>query len=355
MGIKSNNSAAPFFNVFGASGHDAGNPPHPGGYRATGGTMSEPGNGYIYHLFTSSTPAPESSLVGTSGNPAIAQVLVVAGGGGAGFNYGGGGGGGGVAYATSVTLTLGTTYPVSVGSGGAAGVPSPEPSGNMRGTPGNNSVWNVPAPATGGKITALGGGGGGDISSGNGENGGSGGGDGTGQSGGSGTQPGQTNPPATTNYGNDGADAVPGAYASAGGGGAGGAGQDPQPSGTTNPDTSGGMGGHGQPFPGFEYTLVGMPTAPAFVDYSNSPTSNHYGAGGSGWGYGDGPNPPRSQGPDGGYMLAGYGGGGRGGYFSPGTGGQSQGVDNLGGGGGAAYPDNGQPGGDGVVIVRYPY
>ena len=31
MGIKSNNSAADYFNVFGASGHDAGNPPPPGG------------------------------------------------------------------------------------------------------------------------------------------------------------------------------------------------------------------------------------------------------------------------------------------------------------------------------------
>ena len=58
MGLKSNHPAAYYFNVFGASGHDAGNPP----------------------------PHP---------SPFNIEYLIIGGGGGGGTNNGGGGGAGG--------------------------------------------------------------------------------------------------------------------------------------------------------------------------------------------------------------------------------------------------------------------
>ena len=131
--------------------------------------------------------------------------------------------------------------------------------------------------------------------------------------------------------------ATPGAVSSAGGGGAGAAG-------SVNPGPDiGGQGGDGQQFPGFEYPLIGLsPLTP------HSPSNNHYGGGGSGWGYSAG----AQKNPDG--ARGGYGGGGAGASYPRGTEATS-GVDHLGGGGAGDYPDDpgGTPGGSGIVIVRY--
>lgn len=78
------------------------------------------------------------------------EYLLVGGGGGAGNGYdnaGGGGGGSGMVLTGNVAVTPGTSYTVTVGSGGAGGA---DARANNPGLPGNNSVF--------GSITALGGG-----------------------------------------------------------------------------------------------------------------------------------------------------------------------------------------------------
>ena len=65
---------------------------------ATGGTISDPGNGYAYHTFKSSGSLVVSAIPG--GHPGTCEVLVVGGGGGSASGYYGGGGAGGVAKAT---------------------------------------------------------------------------------------------------------------------------------------------------------------------------------------------------------------------------------------------------------------
>jgi hypothetical protein len=77
------------------------------------------------------------------------RVLVVAGGGAGGQDYAGGGGGGGVVFHASYPVTPTTSYPITVGTGGAR----PTTSGAIAGNPSN---FNGP---TG--LVALGGGGGG--------------------------------------------------------------------------------------------------------------------------------------------------------------------------------------------------
>ena len=97
-------------------------------------------------------------------------------------------------------------------------------------------------------------------------------------------------------------------------------------------------GGPGQPFSGFEYPIVGLsPLTPQ----ANSPTNNHYGAGGGGWGYSV---------QNGG--LRPTGGGGRGGTPTPSP--DQLGLDGVGGGAGNSYyTASPNKGGDGIVIVRY--
>ena len=97
----------------------------------------------------------------TTGN--IQVVVVGGGGGGRAAGNGTGGGGGGVTYSTAVPVISGTSYTVTVGSGGALG---PGASGNP-GTQGGNSsfvgtnVNLVSLGGNGGVSTNLGGGGGG--------------------------------------------------------------------------------------------------------------------------------------------------------------------------------------------------
>jgi len=135
----------------------------------TGGNVDglEPGNGYVYHTFTS----PGTFVL--SGDPINADILVVAGGGGGG---GGnvfspttsGGGGGGVAWISTINMDPGT-YPVTVGSGGPSTGNNPG-----AGTNGNDSLFGPGTPLP---ITAKGGGyGAGETSPGAGGPGGSGGG-----------------------------------------------------------------------------------------------------------------------------------------------------------------------------------
>jgi len=61
-----------------------------------------------------------ASTVANSTPGYLSTYLIVAGGGGGGTNYGGGGGGGGVLTGT-ISIVTGTTYSVTVGTGGAAG------------------------------------------------------------------------------------------------------------------------------------------------------------------------------------------------------------------------------------------
>ncbi|NDB36554.1 MAG: hypothetical protein EB023_14720, partial [Flavobacteriia bacterium] len=97
------------------------NAPGIGAY-ATGGTIIDGGDGYIYHIFTG-----DGTFTVNRPPAAIDSVdyLVVAGGGSSGGTNGGGGGGGGfVSGATTVSSSPGT-YAVVVGGGGPTtpGVP----------------------------------------------------------------------------------------------------------------------------------------------------------------------------------------------------------------------------------------
>ena len=90
---------------------------------ATGGTISEPGNGWKYHVFTN-TSAPTTFEITSVGFQAYCEVLVVAGGGGGGGSHSGGGGGGagGILWQPQWFPAVGT-YSVTVGAGGQGGPP----------------------------------------------------------------------------------------------------------------------------------------------------------------------------------------------------------------------------------------
>lgn len=117
---------------------------------ATGGTVTEYNDGtddWRLHVFNSS----DNITITSAGK---AEVFVVAGGGGGGLpateGFGGSGAGGGGVYYSTVDLTIGTTA-ITIGAGGATGVPGFSNEPNRNGIRGNNST------AFG--ITALGGGG----------------------------------------------------------------------------------------------------------------------------------------------------------------------------------------------------
>lgn len=82
------------------------------GIKATGtGTIHQDDN-YFYHTYTSSgTFVPTQNIT--------ADILVIGGGGGSGA---GGGGAGGVVYHSNQSLISGTSYSITVGAGGSAGV-----------------------------------------------------------------------------------------------------------------------------------------------------------------------------------------------------------------------------------------
>jgi len=158
-----------------------------------------------------------------------AQILVVAGGGGGGGNAtivqspGGGGGGGGY-IATTISITKGSSYPVTIGAGGAGG-PS---AGNRAGTKGNPTIFYT--------LTAEGGGYGG--------SGGPGGPGGCG--GGHSSSPGPDKPSTTGSQGQPGGYWYsPQGYSSAGGGGSGTGGSNTR----GDVPSYGGLGGAGYLWP----------------------------------------------------------------------------------------------------------
>ena len=124
--------------VLGASGNPI---------EATGGTKSTPGDGYIYHQFTSS-----GSFQVTKGSGDVLYAVIGGGGGGGAASGGGGGAGGFNGPGTFAAET--NTYPITIGSGGSGG-PTSSP---QRGNPGGTSTLTIPG---GTPIIAEGGGGGG--------------------------------------------------------------------------------------------------------------------------------------------------------------------------------------------------
>ena len=296
-------------------------------FSATGGTKSTPGNGYVYHVFTSpaTSPAPHNFQI-TSGTGNV-NLLVVGGGGGGGGKYGGsaGGGGGGAGVVHDRLLPdLGPgTYPITVGAGGLGNTyPSSSP-----GNPGDDTVWNAPGTGTP-ALTAAGGGAGGGGSAPDhlGQPGGSGGGNaytdpaGNAASTGSGDPfpgSGPTISPAN-GWGNNGGIANTGSPRQAGaGGGAGAVGAD-----------AGGAGGVG-----IEISWV-LPT--------HGDTKFFAGGGGAGYYPGTGTG-----------GAGGNGGGGTGGGSD--TAPVSNGQASTGGGAGGMQAGGSTQyrGGSGVVIIRY--
>jgi len=301
---------------------------------ATGGTITTSGD-YKIHAFTGDGCFVVSQLGNAPSNPiggpTNVDYLVVAGGGGGGGNRGGGGGAGGyressgaasgcytvspLGACVSALPVSATTYPITVGGGGAG---EPGPTANGAGTQGSSSVFST--------ITSTGGGGGRDDDSpapGNpNTNGGSGGG------GGGGAQPiniggsGNT-PPVSPPQGNSGGNGfVPG------------------PAGLGNI----GGGGGGATQAGFSVNSpsnIGEGGAGATTSISGSSTAY---AGGGGTGAAGGADPGRA---------GGTGGGGTG---APTGGAATAGTTNTGGGGGGGSPcTNGATGGKGIVIIRYKY
>ena len=306
---------------------------------ATGGTIATSGD-FKIHTFTS-----DGNFVVTQGlsapNNNVSYMVVAGGGGGgsggspSGGNGAGGGGGGGFregetpqAPFTGSPLKAGSgvpvstqTYSITVGGGGAGGVPTPGPPyASVNGCKGSDSVFST--------ITSTGGGFGGHGANapGQGGPGGSGGGAGGGCSsanpGGTGNDP-PTTPAQGTNGGNGGNTSPD--VKSGGGGGATAAGTS-----GSNPPSGNGPGGAG-----------------ATTSISGSPVSF---SGGGGGGAG---NPS-------GASFGGSGGtGGGGAGFGNGTGEGVAGTANTGGGGGGAGTQpgtaNGGAGGSGKVVIRYKF
>ena len=292
--------------------------------KATGGTVAEPGNGYVYHVFTS-----PGTIVADGADVSDVDWLVVAGGGSGGPYFGAGGGAGG--YRTRspnagplkspTTITLSST-PISVTVGDGA-------TGN--GNKGSQSVF--------GPISSEGGGGGqtGGGGSGGGSTGGSGGGGGA--TNGVPVSPGHAGnqPPVSPPQGNPGgAGYYLGTYPAGGGGGAGGTGGS-----AGNNSSPGQPGGAGYPNPDFAapdvspaLTDAGVPSPEVTAFTSAVGPTGLYAGGGAGG------SPVGSQ-------TGGSGGGG--GPHIPG-------VKYTGGGGGGTNPPvgpTGGSGGKGIVIVRY--
>ncbi len=314
MGIKSNRSAAYYFNVFGASGKDAaGAPPHPIPISATGGTKATPGDGYVYHLFS---PADPGNFVIASGNKEM-DVLIVGGGGGGGYDRGGGGGAG--AFRPETLSAVVGTHPVSTGTKG----PGDQASGGAAASGGATTfVYNsTPYAAPGG------GGASSDGESAGGNNGGSGGGTtgspvgGTPWAGGTATNP---------DYGYPGKGALGSTGTGGGGGGAGGGGPD-TPGPGSFPTSTANIAGPGK-------TLPWIPTS-----YGSS---GYFAGGGGGGGH---------QQPSGTEQSPIPGGGGRGGCDPTSMNGEDAvAKTGSGGGGGRGGGDRtGGDGADGIVLIRY--
>jgi len=291
---------------------------------ATGGDIVEEGS-YRIHVFTGPGTFEVSKLsdcVPASDPTNKADYMIVGGGGASGSFYGGGGGAGGFretpgtatgsytaspkAGSVSATTLAVSSYPVTVGSGGAA--PAPNPTGGNCSTPGGDSTIF--------SATSAGGGNGGGRNGRSGASGASGGGGGQSTGSGSGNSP-PTSPPqgsAGGAYGNSPGSVTPPSQQNEIGGGGGG--------GATAPGEQGGVGGTGA---GTQIT-----TCAAYGDDATPGATRVFAGGGSGI---------RAY-------CTGPGGGGRRGVYPCSTG-PAQ-VNTGGGGGGCAAT-----GGSGVVMIRY--
>jgi hypothetical protein len=336
------NSAASFRDRFNRTGNRASKPfATLSPISASGGNQTPsnglaPGNGYIYHTFTS----PGTFTV-NSGNDSIEYIIVAGGGGGA--NGGGGGGGGLLTNTPNIPAPAAprrqspfpvsgpSTYSITVGAGGAPGLKNP---GATDGGQGGTSSFG-PISATGG-----GGGSGGDAGPpGHGNPGGSGGGASAETYGTGPFNPGgaATNYPGLNQQGFPGGGAyqyVGGDSSTGGGGGAGAAGQNGTVPGSS-PRKSG-DGGAGLQFPAFIGPLIGVP--------SLAPLSGYFAGGGGGGSWG---NPGGSGGLGGGVAGA-----------PDGTTPPAAQANTGGGGGGSGYTNpggwaDGGAGGSGIVIIRY--
>jgi hypothetical protein len=281
---------------------------------ATGGTITTSGD-FKIHSFTGDGCFVVSQLgnspVVPTGGPSNVDYLVVAGGGGGGSRHAGGGGAGG--YRTTFPSPgcnagafpiSATTYPITVGAGGAGGTTIPAVQDGVKG---NDSVFST--------ITSTGGGLGSGSSGGP---GGSGGGVRFNNPAGTGNTP-----PVSPPQGNNGATA-PADYNGGGGGGA-------TSVGNTGPGSGGGSGGAGT------VSLI-----------TGSPVT--YAGGGGGGSYSGAGSP----GPGGTGGAGGGGAGSNGANATPGT----VNTGGGGGGGGGSGPNTvgtGGAGGSGIVIIRYKF
>lgn len=301
----------------------------PEGFSASGGNIADgvsPGNGYTYHVFTSS-----GTFTVNSGEKNVEYLVIGGGGSGGDISGAGMGGGGAGGLRTGTVPNVNSPQTVTIGTGGDF------PNGQ-----GTHSVF--------GPIRSEGGGmGGNGASSNDGYNGGSGGG-GTNNSTTGGTANtvagvGNNNPstPAFSPQGNNGGggSGPTSNEGGGGGGGAGGVGQD-------GADENGGDGGNGAPYPAYAAPLPAFAPMPSPWKTAVGPTGLYAGGGGGG-----GLRNPSGAG------APGPGGGGSGGASNPSLGNAvsaTPGIDFTGGGGGgSAYhpnPDSGN-GGDGIVVVRY--
>jgi hypothetical protein len=303
---------------------------------ATGGTITTCGNCKI-HTFTGPGTFTVTNISTTPANNEISYLVVAGGGGG----EGGGAGAGGFrevkspttpytaspldGYPSSpnrITLTA-TSYPITVGGGGASGACG-------TGGDGTNSIFST--------ITSAGGGGGAaQGSSGSSQSGGSGGGSGQDStaSGGAGNTP-----PVSPPQGNPGGAGAAGPYGGAGaGGGATAVGSNAGAKIPAIPGSPGSPGGAG----------AGTNINPATGELGPGP-SRYYSGGGAGGSNVDQSPTPGSivQG------LGGIGGGGDGGRAADDNG--VAGTTNTGGGGGGGeWQGVGGAGGSGIVIIRYKY
>ena len=311
---------------------------------ATGGTVTESGD-FKIHTFT----GDGCFVVSCGGNPAgsdsVDYLVVAGGGGGGGAQPGSGGRGGGGAggfrlsnstcmpapltspLAVSCGITVATTtYPVTVGAGGAAGAASCSPPGD--GGKGSDSIFSTITSAGGGRGntyphpgTCTGG-----CSS---QNGGSGGG-GFSQSDeimGAGNTP-----PVSPPQGNPSVRSSPTTGGGSGGGGAGAS----NPTSIPNPN-SGTAGGIGSYVLQSGFSGCNGTTGPVG-------STRYFSGGGAGGSYQ----------PCGTILSGGDGGGGDGGNGAL-TPSATAGSTNTGGGGGGGGGATGGAGGKGIVIIRYKF
>jgi hypothetical protein len=280
--------------------------------KASGGNIITDGT-YWYHTFLSTGAfVPQINL--------SCDIMVVAGGGGGGANAGGGGGAGGLVGFTSQGLSA-TSYTCTIGAGGTG-------ASNNSGTIGTNG-----ADSQFGSLTLVKGGGAGGNSADSspyvqaaGANGGSGG----GGAGRAGLRAGGT---ATSGQGNNGGsgNSDEATYRSCGGGG--GAGAAGQSGANSNTSPAGGFGGVGSS----SYSSWGSATGTG-----ENVSGTYYYAGGGGGG-----------------NAAGLGAGGfGGGTAAKQTVTPTNAANNTGGCGGALSQflasSQGENGGSGIIIIRYP-